>query len=344
MARMHFTLRAVAALIVLASGRVEGGQSSAPATPSDVQPGSITYEDVAYPHPVEYLAFTTYGQDVRMAYMDVAPSGAANGRVVLLLHGFNFGGFYFENTIDLLRREGFRVVAPDQIGFARSSKPVVPYTFTDHARNTKRLLDHLNIAKASVVGHSMGGMLSARFASQYPGVVERLVIYNPIGLTDRRFDKPLDSVDERYKTALASTYQSQYASIFRYFSHNPAAWKPEYERFVRVRYARTLSADFPRYAMVEALLRQMMDLDTVVYDWPHIKAPTLAIGGAEDSDPIAAAGAAPFRDRMKVLADSIPNGNGRALLLPGLGHVPHLEAPERFHNPVLTFLKEGLAR
>ena len=44
----------------------------APPTPKDVKPGSITLDDVPYPHPVVYLPMTMYGQDVRMAYMDVA--------------------------------------------------------------------------------------------------------------------------------------------------------------------------------------------------------------------------------------------------------------------------------
>ena len=49
-----------------------------------------------------------------------------------------------------------------------------------------------------------------------------------------------------------------------------------------------------------------------------------------------------IQDRMKVLAETIPNGNGRVLLLPGLGHVPHVEAPEKAIPPLIAFLKEGL--
>jgi pimeloyl-ACP methyl ester carboxylesterase len=324
---------------VLSSVAAADAQTPAPAPPRGVQPGSITYEDVAYPHPVQYLTFATFGEDVRMAYMDVPPAAAANGRTVVLLHGFNFGGFYFEGLIEVLRRAGYRVVVPDQVGFARSSKAIIPYTFADLARNTKRLLDHLQIARVSVIGHSMGGMLSVRFAAQYPAMVERLVVNNSIGVSDRRFDAPLPSLDERYKTALGATYQTNYTSISRYFAHDPKAWKPEFERFVVIRYARTLGGDFPRYARVEALLRQMLDLDPTVYDWPHIQAPTLVIAGAEDSDPIASTKAAPYRDRLEALARSIPGGRGRVHLIPGVGHVPHLEAPESFNGPVLDFLE-----
>src|SRR5262245_36997365 len=92
----------------------------APQNLPNVQPGSITSEDVPYPFPVAYLPLTMYGQSVRMAYMDVAPLGPSNGRTVVLLHGMNFAGYYWGGPIDVLRRGGFRVVVPDQIGFGRS--------------------------------------------------------------------------------------------------------------------------------------------------------------------------------------------------------------------------------
>src|SRR3954471_14254348 len=175
-------------------------QATAPASPPvDVKPGSINCEECPYPYPTSYLPLTLYGQDVRIAYMDVAPAGAPNGHTVVLLHGNNFAGFYFGNIIEALRQAGFRVVVPDQIGYGRSSKPIIPYNFHDMARNTRAILQHLNIPRVMVVGHSMGGMLAARFATQYPDTVERLVLYNPIGLTDPRFDRPWDSTDEAYK-------------------------------------------------------------------------------------------------------------------------------------------------
>ncbi len=152
--------------------------------PADVKPGSITCEECPYPFPSSYLPLSLYGQDVRMAYMDVAPQGTPNGHTVMIFHGNNFAGFYFGNIIDALRKEGFRVIVPDQIGYGRSSKPIIPYSLNDMARNSRAILQSLKIDKAMIVGHSMGGMLATRFATQYPAVAERVVIYNPIGLVD----------------------------------------------------------------------------------------------------------------------------------------------------------------
>ena len=92
--------------------------------------------------------------------------------------------------------------------------------------------------------------------------------------------------------------------------------------------------------MVQTLINQVQYLDQVVDDWAHIKAPTLVFGGAEDTLP---GSAALFRERMKFVTDTIPNGNARLLLIPGLGHVPHMEAPEKTFPPLVAFLKEGLS-
>jgi pimeloyl-ACP methyl ester carboxylesterase len=328
------------AVLVARSHPAAAQNQAAAAAHADVKPGSITCEECPYPYPSAYLPLTLYGQDVRMAYMDVPPNGTSNGRTVVLLHGNNFAGFYFGGPIDALRNAGFRVVVPDQVGYGRSSKPIIPYNFHDMARNTRAILQALKIERVMVVGHSMGGMLAARFATQYPAMVERLVIYNPIGLSDGRFDRPWDSTDEGYKRTLGATYQSIRNSLMRYVSHNPAAWTPQFEAYAKIRYSWTLGAEWPRLAMVQTLLGQVTYLDPVVHDWAHIQAPTLVFGGAEDS---LAGTVKNFQDRMKFVADTIPGGKGRLHLIPGLGHVPHLEAPDKTYPPLLAFLKEGLA-
>jgi pimeloyl-ACP methyl ester carboxylesterase len=70
---------------------------------------------------------------------------------------------------------------PDQIGFGRSSKPILHYSISTHASNTKRLLDTLGIKVTDIVTHSMGGMVASRFASSYPDAVGNPAMINQIG-------------------------------------------------------------------------------------------------------------------------------------------------------------------
>jgi pimeloyl-ACP methyl ester carboxylesterase len=317
-------------LVLACAALLHAQTESLPPAPTDVKPGSITYDEIQYPYPVSYLPLTLYGQDVRMAYMDVPPAGTPNGRVVVLFHGMNFGGFYFSGPIEALRKAGFRVVVPDQIGFGRSSKPIIPYNFNDMGANVRKLLASLGINRAAIVGHSMGGMLAARFAATNGDLTERVVIYDPIGLTDVRYDRPWRTADESYKATMAQThdqlYRGFYANIRRYFPEG--AWKPEYEQYPRILYAPTLSADWPRLAMVRAIYQQITVLDPVVYDWVHIKAKALVIGGDKDGEN--------FPALAKHIADSIPGSE--LVLFPNVGHVPHLQVPEMFNEELLKFL------
>src|SRR5215510_375150 len=226
--------RSVLTIVVLALTLVRSSYAQTQA-PSDYGPVSVDLTDMPYPHPVSTLQFVLYGQDVRMAYMDVKPTGPSNGQTVVLLHGFNFSGEAWRGTIDVLTREGFRVIVPDQVGFGRSSKPFIPYTFNDMAINTRRLLQSLGIERAAIVGHSMGGMLASRFAMAYPTVTTHVVMVNQIGLTDARPGRAPRYLDDAYRSDTARTtptrpYDAVRQSITRYF----VTWKPEYDKYVRI--------------------------------------------------------------------------------------------------------------
>ena len=126
-----------------------------------------------------------------MAFMDVAPTGTANGKSVILLHGMNFFGEAWTDTIEILRKEGYRVIAIDQVGYGRSSKPILHYSISTHAMNTKRLLDHLNIKRHRHRDALDGrhGRQPVRFA-RIPDAVGNLAMINQIGLTDTRAGRP----------------------------------------------------------------------------------------------------------------------------------------------------------
>jgi len=161
MHRIFVPALSAAALILLPS------LSAGAADPAAREPYGIGLEGFAYPYPVNLLPLSNDGEQLRMAYMDVAPA-QPNGRTVVLLHGRNFPSSYWAPVIKTLGEAGYRVVVPDQVGFGKSSKPSGDLHFDTLARNTVALLDHLQIAKADVVAHSLGGMLGVRIARAYP--------------------------------------------------------------------------------------------------------------------------------------------------------------------------------
>ena len=162
-----------------------------------------------YPWPVSHFSFTSQGEALDMAYMDVKPK-APNGGAVLLLHGKNFCAATWQDTIGVLSDAGYRVIAPDQIGFCKSTKPAhYQYTFQQLAGNTHALLASLGIGRITIVGHSTGGMLGVRYALMYPEDVDQLVLVDPIGLEDwKAKGVPWQSVDAWYAQELKTTADS----------------------------------------------------------------------------------------------------------------------------------------
>jgi len=298
--------------------------------------------DYPYPFEVRFFEVETQRQTLRMAYMDVRPA-EWNGRTVLLLHGKNFSGAYWAPTIRALTELGYRVVAPDQIGFGKSSKPErYQFSFSQLALNTRALLERIGVRRASVVGHSMGGMLATRFALDHPQMTEKLVLVNPIGLEDYRMLAGYRPIDRTYEDELQATPESIRAYMQKsYFAGN---WKPEYDPYVEILAGWTQSPEYPRVAWDAALTTDMVLTQPVLYEFPRISEPTLLIIGTRDRTALgrgwAPAEVAPtmgdYTQLGKRTARAIPGA--RLIELDGLGHIPQAEDFEAYFRPLADFL------
>jgi pimeloyl-ACP methyl ester carboxylesterase len=298
-------------------------------------------EEYPYPYPVAFLPLQIEGKACRMAYMDVAPTGKPNGKTILLLHGKNFWGAYWQETISLLAAYGYRVVVPDQIGFGKSSKPDdIPYSFDLLAQNTRDLLDALKVGKVAVVGHSMGGMLAVRLARNYPERVTQLVLEDPIGLEDYRLKVPAVPLDQLVQDEMDQTEEAIRAYRKSYFVH----WLPAYERFVEAPARMRLSGEYPRAARVAALTTAMILQQPVRQEFSLITQPTLLVIGRQDrtavgkqyapKDVAATLGDYPALGRAAV--KDIPHAT--LVEIPDCAHIPHIEAERAFHAALLDFL------
>jgi pimeloyl-ACP methyl ester carboxylesterase len=305
-------------------------------------PLGIAYEELKYPYPTAYLNLLVEGQDLRMCFMDVQPTKNPNGRTVVLLHGKNFWGAYWADTIKFLTDRGFRVIVPDQIGFGKSSKPNIHYSFDFLAENTAGLLDLLHVQKATIIGHSMGGMIAIRFARLYPGRTESLVLEDPIGLEDYRLSVPPAPLEQLFQQELNTNLEEYRKYVQGYFVNYP---KEKAEVFVEPRMRVSLSGDFSRWAMAAALTSDMIYQQPVCYELAEIKVPTLLVVGQEDHTAVG-------KDRAPVdLRKDLGNvvelarkassqiQGARLVELPNVGHIPHLEAPDAFHQAVDDFLR-----
>ena len=302
-------------------------------------------EGFDYPYPVQYFGLSSQQQSLEMAYLDVpAEKARANAKAVVLLHGKNFCAATWDASIKALTGAGYRVIVPDQIGFCKSSKPKqYQFSFQQLAANTKALLDKLNISTVTVMGHSMGGMLASRFALQYPGATEQVVLVNPIGLEDwKALGVPFRTVDEWYQRELKTS-----ADGIRNYQRNTyyaGQWRDDFEPWVQMQAGMYRGEGREQVAWNSALTADMIFTQPVVYEFGQLTMPVLLLIGEQDNTAIGK-DAAPAELKAK-LGNYAKLGPATAAAIPkatlirfeDLGHSPHIQAPERFHQALIPAL------
>src|SRR6201999_3175296 len=258
-----------------------------------------------------------------------------NGRTVLLLHGRNFPSSYWAPVIKTLTDAGFRVVVPDQIGFGKSTKPAGDLHFDNLARNTIALLDHLGIAKAEIVAHSLGGMLAVRIARAYPDRVAHLLLATPIGLEDYRFYVPLtptEKIIENEDKLTADGYRKQLEVNYS-LKLPPDQVTP----FIDARFNIKGSSEYPPWLRAFVNSAQMIYREPVVHEIPLITEPTLFIMGADDHNapgkPNAPEALRPKMGQNAELAKALAGAmaHGSAEVIANAGHLVFLDAPDKFN-------------
>jgi pimeloyl-ACP methyl ester carboxylesterase len=298
--------------------------------------------ELAYPRAVQRYEFESQSQELHMAYM-VAEPERFNSHSVVLLHGKNFSGAYWEPTIERLVKEGFRVVAPDQIGFGKSSKPhAYQFTFQALAENTNGLLDHVGVGRVHVVGHSMGGMLGTRFALMFPDRTERLALVNPIGLEDWKTVVPYLTVDQLFAGELQQTPES--IREYERTSYFGGEWKPEYDALVGTLAGWTKDPEYATVAWNNALTSDMIFTQPVLYEFPLLAPETLLIIGQRDRTAFGASWAP--KSVAETLGDYPVLGRKAAAAIPrsqlveiaASGHLPQVEAFDQYIGALVPFL------
>jgi Predicted hydrolases or acyltransferases (alpha/beta hydrolase superfamily) len=318
---------------------------ASPALAADAPTYGEKLEGFDYGWPVKHFTFTSQNQPLDMAYLDVKPENP-NGRTVVLMHGKNFCAGTWDGTIRALTQSGYRVIAPDQIGFCKSTKPEhYQYTFQQLAKNTHALLESLDVDRVTVIGHSTGGMLATRYALMWPQQVEQLVMVNPIGLEDwKARGVPSITVDQWYQRELKVSADSirQYEKNTYYAGE----WKPEYERWVTMLAGLNNGPGKARVAWNSALLYDMIYTQPVIYEFGELKMPTLLMIGTKDNTAIGKDLAPP--EIRKMLGDYATLGKETAKRIPhatlvefnDMGHAPQMQDPDRFHEALLKGLQD----
>ena len=122
-------------------------------------------------------------------HVRVVAAGSSSGDPVVLIHGWGCSAYFFRRLLPAVAATGRRAIAIDLRGHGGSSKPTAAGAYTSEAMRAfaERTLDALNIGRAHIVAHSLGGGVAIDLAVAQPSRVRSLTLLAPVGLAPLRF-------------------------------------------------------------------------------------------------------------------------------------------------------------
>lgn len=248
--------------------------------------------------------------------LHVAQSGPEDGTPIVFLHGVTDSWFSWSRLLDHLP-DSVRAIMPTQRGHGASDQPACCYEIADLADDVVALLDALDIERANVVGHSMGGVVAQRVAITAPDRVARLVILSSAASVRNDvvvdFNQVVQDLQDPVEPSFVRDFQSSTAAL-----PLPAAFL---DRVV------TESLELP--ARIWRALFTAMISPAGENDVRDIRAPTLILWGGQDG----------FfaRETQDHLVRTIPDAT--FVVYDEAGHAPHWELPERVAADLTRFIR-----
>jgi pimeloyl-ACP methyl ester carboxylesterase len=267
--------------------------------------------------------------DINTRYWSLGDTGP----VVLLIHGFASSVEYWMANIDQLAKN-HRVYALDLVGFGRSDKPDIAYRGAVLAQFVKKFMAAQNIAKATLIGHSLGGAVTLYFAIRYPKLIDKLILVSSGGLgREISFDFRVLTLPFIGELILSIANRALLRKVIRSHVYNKDAISDD---FIDRIYA-ILELPNTKRTML-AILRQHVDFFGVKYEaiklildnLSKIKNQTLIIWGRNDNLlPVT---------QSEIAIRHLPNA--KLHIFENCGHIPQMECSEQFNDLVIRFIDE----
>jgi pimeloyl-ACP methyl ester carboxylesterase len=253
------------------------------------------------------------------AKINYVEAGDASKPVVVLLHGLGSSSVAWQFNIAALAAK-YRVIAPDQIGFGKSDKPMLKYRVGTYVDFLDKFLAEIKVEKATLVGNSLGGWVAAWTAIKYPNRVEKIVLADAAGL------KPAE-VDFNLIYSLNYSTRDEVRQLVKLVFYNQAIFGSEafIDQSMNVRVA--AGDGYTINSLIESIKRNEDFLDGQL---AKIQKPTLIIWGKQDGLLKLADGE---RFKREIAGSEL-------IVFDRCGHVPQVEKAADFNAAVLKFLEK----
>jgi pimeloyl-ACP methyl ester carboxylesterase len=237
--------------------------------------------------------------------------------ILVLVHGLGASAERWNNVIPNFAKH-YRVIVPDLIGFGYSDKPVVDYTPDFFSTFLGKFFDVLGIKRPNVIGSSLGGQITAKYASENPNNIEKLILVSPSGV----MKKSTPALDAYIMAALYPNEESAKNAFEMMESSGNKIDDVIIHGFVE-----RMQLPNAKLAFMSTVLG-LKNSEIITTRLHTINSPTLIIWGSEDPViPIQYA---------ESFASSIKDC--RFYRMDGCGHTPYVQDPVTFSSIVLEFL------
>ena len=258
----------------------------------------------------------------------VYEAGRGRPRAILLVHGIGANGARDSSEQIAWLRESFHVVAVDLPGFGQSDKLDALYTPANYVGVLKHVADRFLERPFVLVGHSMGALVSLRYAARHPDDVERLVVLSVPGVLHRH------ATTSRYLASFLGVTRTEFESL-SWLARLPGKLLTPLERLGVDPYG-ILADPGQRRDLLDGEPTNIAGLAAAIDDLqrelPAVRAETLIIWGGED--PIT-----PLRIG-RVLARTLPRA--RLEVIENAAHTPMTDTPHGLRAVLEPFLEHGL--
>lgn len=239
---------------------------------------------------------------------------AGSGPAVLILHGWGGSSDSWLRVQKLLAIAGFKVIIPDFPGFGKSFTPEKAWDNDDYLNWLLGFINYLNLDKFYLISHSFGGRIAIKLAVQYPEKIEGLIFCSPAGVkTELDFKTKIIFVLARIGNAIFTPkhlirLKDAIRNIFYIFLRN--------KDYVKAK------------GNMRETIKKVLNEDSLPL-LSEIKVKTLVIWGANDKM-VPVKQASLYKERIK---------DAKLEILPGIGHSPHLEIPDKLADIIIQFLR-----
>ncbi|MCF6275232.1 MAG: alpha/beta hydrolase [Robiginitomaculum sp.] len=254
-----------------------------------------------------------------MVYYD---NGNIGKPVMVLVHGYTADKTLWHRPAKMLAKD-YHIIIPDMAGHGETPySPDANYSIASQVEWLAKLLGHLNIEQAHLVGSSMGGFIAAAFAVAHPKTTQSITLLDPAGITSPELSDIARVFEDEGRNMFLPKTRAEFHAFFDLVMAKP----PYMPKFIKNTIADNHIARRDAYAHI---FEDFFNTGLLENQLKNIQAPTLQIWGKQDQ--ILHPSAAP------IWQAGIPNC--QTIIWDDLGHVPSMEATGRTVDAVREFVE-----